>query len=298
MRLQTDLVEVITAMSEGKLDQIELAWDQRPAICVIATSKGYPGDYPTDIPITGIVDADSMPDVKVFHSGTKLAGKSLLTDGGRVLGVTALGNSVLDARRRAYSAMGKIHFEGMHYRKDIGHQALANSKEANMTARAKRFIPSILILMMFAVTAEARGTFVKAKDFDFKTLLPPPPVLGSDQAEREIDQMLKLQAERTDADVKRIKIESKMTGFIFSQSVGSWFTPDDLPVTADFLAKVLDDSKTVCKAAKDVFERKRPYLTDTRIKPCETEDSYSYPSSHSNRATVLALTIAQILPNR
>jgi phosphoribosylamine---glycine ligase len=127
MRLQTDLVEVITAMSEGRLDQIELVWDQRPAICVIATSKGYPGDYPTDIPITGIVDADSMPDVKVFHSGTKLAGKSLLTDGGRVLGVTALGNSVLDARRRAYSAMGKIHFEGMHYRKDIGHQALVNS---------------------------------------------------------------------------------------------------------------------------------------------------------------------------
>jgi phosphoribosylamine--glycine ligase len=124
MRLKTDLVEVITAMSEGKLDQIELAWDQRPAICVIATSKGYPGEYPKDIPITGIVDADAMPDVKVFHSGTKLRGKTLLTDGGRVLGVTALGTSVLDARRRAYAAMGKIHFEGMHYRKDIGHQAL------------------------------------------------------------------------------------------------------------------------------------------------------------------------------
>jgi acid phosphatase (class A) len=165
-----------------------------------------------------------------------------------------------------------------------------------MMARAKRFIPCILAFMMFAVAAEARGTFVKAKDFDFQTLLPPPPVLGSDQSEQEIDQMLKLQAGRTDADVKRIKVESKMTGFIFSQSVGSWFNPDDLPVTADFLSNVLDDSKTVCKAAKDVFERKRPYLTDNRIKPCETEDSYSYPSSHSNRAMVLALTIAQILP--
>jgi acid phosphatase (class A) len=165
-----------------------------------------------------------------------------------------------------------------------------------MTAPAKRFIPCILMLMMFAVAAEARGTFVKSKDFDFQTLLPPPPTIGSDQANQEIDQMLKLQAERTDADVKRIKIESKMTGFIFSQSVGSWFNPDVLPITADFLSKVLDDSKTVCKAAKDVFERKRPYLTDSRIKPCETEDTYSYPSSHSNRATVLALTIAQILP--
>jgi phosphoribosylamine---glycine ligase len=127
MRLQTDLVEVITAMSEGRLDQIELKWDPRPAICVIATSKGYPGDYPTGIPITGVVDADAMPDVKVFHSGTKMVGKTLSTEGGRVLGVTALGNTVADARRRAYTAMGKIRFEGMHYRKDIGHQALVAS---------------------------------------------------------------------------------------------------------------------------------------------------------------------------
>ena len=65
-------------MAEGRLDQIELTWDPRPAICVVATSKGYPGEYPTDVPINGIVDADAMPDVKVFHSGTKLAGKSLL----------------------------------------------------------------------------------------------------------------------------------------------------------------------------------------------------------------------------
>jgi phosphoribosylamine--glycine ligase len=65
-----------------------------------------------------------MPDVKVFHSGTKLNGKTLVTDGGRVLGVTALGNTMQEAQRRAYAAMGRIHFEGMHYRKDIGHQAL------------------------------------------------------------------------------------------------------------------------------------------------------------------------------
>jgi phosphoribosylamine--glycine ligase len=71
-----------------------------------------------------MIEADSMPDVKVFHSGTKMLGKSLATDGGRVLGVTALGTSVLDARKRAYAALGKINFEGMHYRKDIGHQAL------------------------------------------------------------------------------------------------------------------------------------------------------------------------------
>jgi phosphoribosylamine--glycine ligase len=124
MRLQTDLVDVMVAMSEGKLDQVELTWDRRPALCVVATSKGYPGEYSTGIPITGIEQADSMPDVKVFHSGTKMQGKTLVTDGGRVLGVTALGNTFMDARRRAYAAMDKIHFDGMHYRKDIGYQAL------------------------------------------------------------------------------------------------------------------------------------------------------------------------------
>jgi phosphoribosylamine---glycine ligase len=124
MRLKTDLMEVLLAMCEGKLDQVSLDWDRRPAICVVATSKGYPGEYPTGIPITGIADADAMPDVKVFHSGTKFNGKSLVTDGGRVLGVTALGSNIADARRRAYAAMGKIKFDGMHYRKDIAWQAL------------------------------------------------------------------------------------------------------------------------------------------------------------------------------
>jgi phosphoribosylamine--glycine ligase len=126
MRLQTDLVEVIEAMHEGRLDQVELKWDQRHAICVIATSKGYPGEYATGVPITGIIEADSRPDVKVFHSGTKLNGKTLVTDGGRVLGVSALGANIAEARRRAYAAMEKIHFDGMHYRKDIAHQAMVN----------------------------------------------------------------------------------------------------------------------------------------------------------------------------
>jgi phosphoribosylamine---glycine ligase len=124
MRLKTDLVEVLLAMCEGKLDQVSLDWDRRPAICVVTTSKGYPGEYPTGVPITGIDQADAMPDVKVFHSGTKLNGKTLVTDGGRVLGVTALGANITDARRRAYAAMDKIKFDGMHYRKDIAWQAL------------------------------------------------------------------------------------------------------------------------------------------------------------------------------
>jgi len=124
MRFKSDLAEVMLATAEGKLDQVQLRWDPRPAICVVATSKGYPGKYQTGIPITGIADADSMPDVKVFHSGTARRENALVTDGGRVLGVTALGDTIAHARQRAYAAMQKIHFDGMHYRRDIAHQAL------------------------------------------------------------------------------------------------------------------------------------------------------------------------------
>jgi len=125
MRLKSDLGEVMMAVAEGRLDEVELKWDPRPAVCVVASSKGYPGDYPKGLPITGIEKADAMPDVKVFHSGTKMVGNTLVTDGGRVLGVTALGNDIADARNKAYKAMQQIHFDGMHYRRDIGSKALA-----------------------------------------------------------------------------------------------------------------------------------------------------------------------------
>jgi phosphoribosylamine--glycine ligase len=124
MRLQSDLLEVILAVTDGRLDQVELKWDPRPSMCVVATSKGYPGKYETGIPISGIENADAMPDVKVFHSGTKKHESKLVTAGGRVVGVTALGNNIADAQRRAYEAMKLIHFDGMHYRTDIGHHAL------------------------------------------------------------------------------------------------------------------------------------------------------------------------------
>jgi phosphoribosylamine--glycine ligase len=124
MRLQSDLLEIMVAVAEGRLEYADLRWDRRPALSVVATSKGYPGKYPAGIPIKGIENADAMPDVKVFHSGTKMHNGALVTDGGRVLSVTALGNTYADAKRRAYAAMGKIHFEGMHFRTDIGHQAV------------------------------------------------------------------------------------------------------------------------------------------------------------------------------
>ena len=124
MRLKSDLVEVLLAVAEGRLDQVRLEWDPRPALCVVAASGGYPGKYRGGAPITGIEQADAMPDVKVFQAGTRRDGNTVVTDGGRVLAVTALGNTIADAQQRAYRAMEKIHFEGLHFRRDIGRQAL------------------------------------------------------------------------------------------------------------------------------------------------------------------------------
>ncbi len=123
MRLQSDLLEAMLAVVDGRLDQIELKWDPRPALSVVAASGGYPGKHRIGLPITGIADADAMHDVKVFQAATKAQGKQIVTDGGRVLSVTAIGDTIADAKRRAYQAIEKIHFEGMHYRKDIGRQA-------------------------------------------------------------------------------------------------------------------------------------------------------------------------------
>jgi phosphoribosylamine--glycine ligase len=124
MRLQSDLMEVMLAVADGTLDQVELKWDPRPALAVVAASGGYPGKYAGGYPITGIAEADALKDVKVFQAGTKTDGKTLVTDGGRVLAVTALGDTIADARKRAYEAIGKIQFEGIYYRKDIGKRAM------------------------------------------------------------------------------------------------------------------------------------------------------------------------------
>jgi phosphoribosylamine--glycine ligase len=124
MRLKSDLLEVMLATVDGKLDQIDMQWDPRPAICVVATSKGYPASSQSDVPISGIEQADAMSDVKVFHSGTAMKDGRLVTAGGRVLGVTAIGDDITAARQKAYDAMAKIQFDGMHYRRDIAHQAV------------------------------------------------------------------------------------------------------------------------------------------------------------------------------
>jgi len=125
-RLQGDLVEILWATSTGQLADVDFDFDSRAAVCVVMCSGGYPGPYEKGKPITGIEDAETMDSVTVFHAGTKIAPtKELITNGGRVLGVTALAADLPAARDLANEACAKIHFEGAFYRKDIGDRVLS-----------------------------------------------------------------------------------------------------------------------------------------------------------------------------
>ena len=127
MRLKTDLVAVIEATIDGKLNELEpLEWDDRPSICVVMASEGYPGDYQKGRLIKGLDKASQLPDVKVFHAGTKLDDGAVVTAGGRVLGVTAIGDSISKAKRQAYTAVKEIRWEGAWCRKDISDKALGH----------------------------------------------------------------------------------------------------------------------------------------------------------------------------
>ncbi len=128
MRLKTDLCELLEAVVDDRLGEFteeQLVWDPRPAVCVVMASAGYPGSFAKGKLIQGLDDAAKMPDVKVFHAGTRPEpGGAILTDGGRVLGVTALGDTLAEAKARAYEAVAKISFPGVFYRKDIADKAI------------------------------------------------------------------------------------------------------------------------------------------------------------------------------
>lgn len=125
MRLKSDLVDILDAVVDQSLDQIETPeWDERPAICVVMASKGYPGDYAKGEVISGIDAADELADVKVFHAGTTLDGQDVVTSGGRVLGVTALGDNIAKAKLNAYTAVQQVRWSGSWCRKDIGDKAM------------------------------------------------------------------------------------------------------------------------------------------------------------------------------
>jgi phosphoribosylamine--glycine ligase len=124
VRLESDLVEALEACIDGRLAETKLEWTAGASACVVASSAGYPGSYRTGFPISGLSAAAEVQGVQVFHSGSTQFGGQLRTAGGRVLGVTAVAPSLKEALERAYQAMAEIHFEGMYYRRDIGHRAL------------------------------------------------------------------------------------------------------------------------------------------------------------------------------
>jgi len=125
-RLETDLVEIIQASLDGTLDQLDLQWNPRVSVCVVMASGGYPGSYPKGKVIRGIPEAEKLGQVKVFHAGTANSGGEIVTNGGRVLGVTAWSDTLAQARDRAYEAVQRIEFEGAFHRTDIAAKALTN----------------------------------------------------------------------------------------------------------------------------------------------------------------------------
>lgn len=123
-RLENDLVELLDASVNGTLGKVELKWSPFASVCVVMASGGYPGSYSKGKPILGLAETAKLPDTKIFHAGTALKDGQIVTNGGRVLGVTALGKDLNSAKAAAYTAIGKICFEGAHFRHDIAAKAL------------------------------------------------------------------------------------------------------------------------------------------------------------------------------
>jgi len=119
-RLKTDIVDIFEAVIDERLDEINVEWEDNAAVCVVLASGGYPKSYRTGYEISGIDEVLKDPDMMVFHAGTKKVDGKYYTSGGRVLGITAIAKDLDTAVRKAYQSVGKIHFENMHYRRDIG----------------------------------------------------------------------------------------------------------------------------------------------------------------------------------
>ena len=127
-RIETDLVDIMLSCIDGTLSKMEIKWKKDAATCVVIASEGYPDKYEKGKEIKGLENAAKMKAIFVFHAGTKKEGNKILTNGGRVLGVTGMGESIKESIENAYKAVSLISFEGMQYRKDIGKRALNRGK--------------------------------------------------------------------------------------------------------------------------------------------------------------------------
>ncbi|MDQ6630550.1 MAG: phosphoribosylamine--glycine ligase, partial [Verrucomicrobiota bacterium] len=123
-RLENDLIELLSAGIDGTLDNVAMKWGPMASVCVVMASRGYPGNYAKGKIISGLDDAKLLPNTKVFHAGTARDGKNIVTNGGRVLGVTAWAENLGTAQEAAYGAVEKIEFDGAHFRRDIAAKSL------------------------------------------------------------------------------------------------------------------------------------------------------------------------------
>jgi len=133
VRLRSDLLELLERTCEGRLAGATIEWDARAAVCVVLAAEGYPGAVERGRRIEGLESLRGWPDGVVFHAGTRRPDEALVTDGGRVLGVTALGDTIEQAVAAAYGAVAHISWPGMHYRRDIGQRALAGAAKGEMS---------------------------------------------------------------------------------------------------------------------------------------------------------------------
>jgi phosphoribosylamine--glycine ligase len=121
--MESDLMDIAFGITDEKLDEVDMKWKDKSTVCVVISSKGYPGKYGKGEVITGLDQFRGGKDVVVFHAGTSFNDDKIVTSGGRVLGVTALGKDLKEAKQKTYDAISKIHFDGMHFRKDIADRA-------------------------------------------------------------------------------------------------------------------------------------------------------------------------------
>jgi phosphoribosylamine--glycine ligase len=129
MRMKSDIIPIFQAIVDEKLDDRLIEWDERAAVCVVLAAGGYPGKYEKGLPLSGLDRIDQLDGVMVFQAGTKLeSSKQIVTNGGRVLGVTALGDGIKWAIDKAYRAVKLIKFKNMHYRTDIGKKAISRTR--------------------------------------------------------------------------------------------------------------------------------------------------------------------------
>jgi len=128
-RMKSDLLPLLEATIDEKIGNYSIEWDQRPAVTVVLASKGYPNKYETEKVISGLDEAAKLENVQIFHAGTSRVCNEIVTAGGRVMAVTALGSTIEAARARAYDAVSRIHFENCHYRRDIALTAVTDKIE-------------------------------------------------------------------------------------------------------------------------------------------------------------------------